>query len=116
MPALQVKMRGKIPGQIRYVSYCEWAQKISKIQREITFKHYILEEVLNYIRGLVPNVVKVQLLEDSHKVSLKLFGKNIWKKVCSFFLVKLHSAISNNIKMHPIIDVFLNYTSPSRRL
>ena len=30
-----------------------------KIQQEVTFKHYsYLEEVLNYIRALVPNDVK----------------------------------------------------------
>ena len=85
MPALQVKMRSKIPGQIRYVSYCEWAQKILKIHQEITFKHYNLEEVLNYIRGLVPNDVKIQLLEGSHQVSLKHFGKTFGKKFAVSF-------------------------------
>ena len=46
--------------------------KITKIQQEVTFKHYnYLEEVLNYIRALVPNNVKGEILEDRYKVLLK---------------------------------------------
>ena len=31
------KMRDKTPRQIRYVSYCEWALKITKIKQEDVF-------------------------------------------------------------------------------
>ena len=66
------KRRVKTPRQIRYVSYCEWALKITKFQREVTFKHYsYLEEVLNYICALVPNNVKGEISEGWYKVSLK---------------------------------------------
>ena len=65
------KRRGKTPRQIRYLNYCEWALKITKIQQEFTFKHCNhLEEVLNYIRALVPNEVKAEMLEDWYEVSL----------------------------------------------
>ena len=64
-------MRGKTPRQIRYISYCECALKITKIQQENTFKHYnYLEEVLNYISSLVSKDVKDEILEDWYKVSL----------------------------------------------
>ena len=59
------KRKGKTPRQIRYVSYCEWALKITKIQQEVTFKHYnYLEEVLKYVHALVPNDVKDEILGD----------------------------------------------------
>ena len=36
-----------------------------KIQEEVTFKHYnYLEEVLNYIRALLPKNVKGKISED----------------------------------------------------
>ena len=39
------------------------------IQQEVTFKHYnYLEEVLNYIRTLVPKDVKGEILEDLYNV------------------------------------------------
>ena len=39
-----------------------------------TFKHYnYSEEVLNYIRALVPNSVNGEILEDWFKVSLQEF-------------------------------------------
>ena len=64
--------RDKTPRQICYVRYCEWALKITKIQKEVIFKHYnYQEEVLNYIRVLVPNDVKGEILEDWYNVSLK---------------------------------------------
>ena len=45
-----------------------------KIQREDTFRHYSYpEEILNYIRALVPKKIKGEILEDSYKVSLKEF-------------------------------------------
>ena len=45
--------------------------KITKIEQEITFKHYsYLEEVLNYIRDLRNNV-KGGISEDWYKVLLK---------------------------------------------
>ena len=66
------KRRGKRLRQICYVSYCEWPLKLTKIQQGVTFKYYnYLEEVLNYIRALVPNNVKGEILEDWYKVSLK---------------------------------------------
>ena len=66
MPVLNT--RGKTPRQIRYVSYYEWALKITKIQQEVTFTYYnYLEEVLNYIRALVPNDVKGEILEVGMK-------------------------------------------------
>ena len=102
--------------QIRYVR----ALKITKIQQEVTFKHYKCHgKVLNYIRALVPNDVKGEILENwcnicwerfgrpwkisSCKVSLVInFGRFVGKSFqWKFFLVKLHSAISNNIKNVP---------------
>ena len=66
------KRRSETPRQIRYVGYYEWALEITKIQQEDTFKQYsYLEEVLNYIRALIPNDVKAEVLEDWYKVSLK---------------------------------------------
>ena len=45
-----------------------------KFQREDSFKHYnYLEEVLNYIRALVPNDIEDKILEDLYKISLKEF-------------------------------------------
>ena len=61
------KRRGKIPRQIRYLSFCEWALKITKIQQEVTYKYENhLEEVLHYIRAL-----KGEILEDWYKALLK---------------------------------------------
>ena len=68
------KIRDKTPRQNRYVRHCEWALKIIKFQREDSLKHYnYLEEVLNYIRALVPNDTTGEILVDSYKVSLKEF-------------------------------------------
>ena len=48
--------------------------KITKIQQKNTFEHYNYpEEVLNYIRALVPNDVKGEILQDWYKSSLKEF-------------------------------------------
>ena len=70
------KRSGKTPRQIPSVSYCEWALKITEIQQGVTYKHYsYLEEVLNYIRALVPNDVKGEVLEDSYKVCEALQNK-----------------------------------------
>ena len=75
-------MRGKTPRQIRYISYYEWALKITKIQQEDTFKHYNYpEEVLNYFRALVPNDVKGEILEDWYKVSLRGFCEALQNKL-----------------------------------
>ena len=53
-----------------------------KFQQEDTFKHYsYLEEVLNYIRALVPNDIKGEILKDSYKVLLK--------KCCEALQIKL---------------------------
>ena len=59
------KMIAKIPRQIHYVSYC-------KHSLEDTFKHcnYLGQE-LSYIRSLVPNDVKDEILKDWYKVPLK---------------------------------------------
>ena len=91
-----------------------------KIREEDTFKHCdYLEEVLNYIRSLIPNDVKGYILEDRYcfaERSLRPYTKQVvvmfyWlpiledflEKACSknLFLVQLHSAISNNIKNAP---------------
>ena len=65
-------MRGKTPRQNRYVSYCEWVLRITKIHQENTFMHYnYMEEVLSYICSLVPKNVKGEILEDWYKVLLK---------------------------------------------
>ena len=75
MPALQEK--GKVN-----IIYYEWALKLTKIQQEDTFKHYNYpEEVLNYIRVLVPNDAKVEILEDWYKVSLKELGEVLQNKL-----------------------------------
>ena len=117
------KKKGKTP-QIRYVSYCELALKIMKFQQEDSFKHNnCLEEILHYICKLVPNNIMGDILEDSYKVLLKEFCeamqikllqyfigshflKTYWKKFAAkvSFLVKLHSVISNKIKI-ACIDV-----------
>ena len=116
------KRRGKTPRQIHYLSYCGWALKVMKIQREDTFRHYSYpEEILNYIRALVPNKIKGEILEDSCKVSLKEFCEvlqiimfhwqslleELLEKVCGkiCFLVKLHSVITSTLILHPIIYV-----------
>ena len=40
------------------------------------FKHYNYPgKMLNYIRAVIPNDIKGDILEDSHKVSLKEFCK-----------------------------------------
>ena len=45
-----------------------------KVQEEDTFKHYnYSEEILNYIRALVPNDMKSEILGDLYKVSPKEF-------------------------------------------
>ena len=45
-----------------------------KFKQEDSFKHYNYpEEVLNYIRALIPNNINGDIFEDSHKVSLKEF-------------------------------------------
>ena len=75
MPALQEK------GKVNTIYY-EWALKLTKIQQEDTFKHYnYSEEVLNYIRVLVPNDAKVEILEDWYKVSLKELGEVLQNKL-----------------------------------
>ena len=49
---------------------------------EATFKRYnCLEEVLNYIRVLVPNDVKHDILEGWYKVSLKQVCKALQSKL-----------------------------------
>ena len=81
MPAVQ-KRGGKIPRKIRYISSCEWALKITKIQQEVTFKHYNdVEEVLNYTRALVPSDVKGEILEDWYQVSRKEVCKIVQNKL-----------------------------------
>ena len=72
----------KTPRQIRYVNYFEWALKITKIQQEVTFKHYNdVEEVLNYTRALVPSDVKGEILEDWYQVSRKEVCKIVQNKL-----------------------------------
>ena len=47
------------------IRHYEWVLEIMKAQRENSFKHYnYREEVLNYIRALVPNNLKDEILED----------------------------------------------------
>ena len=91
-----------------------------KIRQEDTFKHCdYLEELLNYIRSLIPNDVKGHILEDRYcfaERSLRPYTKQVvvmfycfsiledlLEKLCSknVFLVQLHSAVSNNIKNAP---------------
>ena len=99
-----------------------------KFQQEDNFKHYnYREEMLIYIRALVPNDIKDEILEDSYKVLLKeicealqikllscfigsRFWKIYWKKFPSkiSFLVNLNSVINNNIKIVPHHRCFLN--------
>ena len=56
------------------VSYCGWTLKIIKFQQEDTFKHCNYpEEVLNYIRAVVPNETNDEILEDSYKDSLEFW-------------------------------------------
>ena len=48
-----------------------------KFYQDNNFKHYIYpEEMLNYIRALVPNAIKDEILHDLYKVSLKEFCKS----------------------------------------
>ena len=76
------KRRGKTPREIRYISFYEWALKITKIQQEDAFKHHnYSEERRNYIRALIPNDVKGAILEDWYKVSLKEFCEALQNKV-----------------------------------
>ena len=67
------KTRGKTRRQIHYVSYYERALKITKIQLE----------VLYYIRTLVPNDVKGEILKDWYKVLLNEFSKALQNKLLS---------------------------------
>ena len=77
--------------------------------------------MLNYIRALVPNDVKGEILEDWYKVSLTevseafqkkllqcFIGSHFWKVYWiikgftkNLFLVNLHSAINKHIKNPP---------------
>ena len=67
---------------MRYVSFYESTLKITKIQQGVTFKHYnYQEEVLNYIRALVPNDVTGEILEDWYKVSLKEVCEGLHNKL-----------------------------------
>ena len=53
-----------------------------KFQQKNTFKHYSYpEEMLNYIRALVPNEVKGEILEDWYKFSLKEFCEALQNKL-----------------------------------
>ena len=67
------KTRGKTWSQIHYVSYYEWALKITKIQLE----------VLYYICTLVPNNVTGEILKDWYKVLLNEFCKALQNKLLS---------------------------------
>ena len=61
--------------------------KITKIQQEITFKHYsYLEEVLTNIRALVLNFVKGEILENWCKVSLKDVCEALQNKLLQCFI------------------------------
>ena len=47
-----------------------------KFQQENNFKYYSYpEEMLNYIRVLVHNIIKGEIIEDLYKVCLKEFCK-----------------------------------------
>ena len=96
------KEETKTPRQIRHVSYCEWALKIMKFHQEDTFTHY------SYIRALVPNDIKDEILEDSYKMSLKEFckamqinllkcftGSCFWKIYCKTFAAFLVNFLVN---------------------
>ena len=96
------KEETKTPRQIRHVSYCEWALKIMKFHQEDTFTHY------SYIRALVPNDTKDEILEDSYKMSLKEFckamqinllkcftGSCFWKIYCKTFAAFLVNFLVN---------------------
>ena len=80
--------------------------------------------MLNYIRAVVPNDVKGEILEGLLKelceaLQIKLllcfigsrFSKIYWKNFAAkiYFLVKLHSVFSSNIKMTIHHRCFLNY-------
>ena len=53
-----------------------------KIQQEVTFKHYnYLEEVENYIFALLPNDVKVEILDYWFKILLKEFCEVLQNKL-----------------------------------
>ena len=81
MPTLQEKEKQNTKTSY-YVSYYEWALKITKIQQEDTFKHYnYRKEVPNYIRTLVPNDVKGEILDDWYKVSQKQFCEALQNKL-----------------------------------
>ena len=73
MPALQEKGEAKQQGTFALqVSYCERALKIKKIPQGVTFKHYNYQKkLLSYIRALVPNYVKDEILEEWYEVLLK---------------------------------------------
>ena len=51
-----------------------WWMNLQQFQQKDTFKHYSYpKEILHYICALVPNNMKYEILEDSHKVFLKKF-------------------------------------------
>ena len=53
-----------------------------------TFKHYnYLEKALNYIRSLVPNYVKGEILEDWYKVPLNEVWRPCKTSCCNVLLV-----------------------------
>ena len=81
------KRRGKTPRQIHYISYCEWVFEITKIQQEVTFKHYNYpEEVLNYIRALVLNDMKGEILGVWYKASLKGVCEALQNQLLQYFI------------------------------
>ena len=75
-----------------------------KVQEEDTFKHYnYSEEILNYIRALVPNDMKSEILEDLYKVSPKEFCEALQITFCNVSLVVAFW------KIFHIYNIFNNY-------
>ena len=75
------RKRGKPPRKNRYDSYCSWAvcflKKEVGVEGDNNPSYAFPEEVLGYIRDIVPGDVKGEIRDDAYKLTLAQFCESL---------------------------------------
>ena len=64
------KKRGKTPWKIRLGGYCPWAMFLMKMKIDATAGYHYPDEVLEYIRAIVPGDIKGGIRQQTYRVSI----------------------------------------------
>ena len=67
------KKRGKTPRKIRLEGHYPWAMFLMKMKIDATAGYHYPDEVLEYIRAIVPGDIKGEIRQQAYRVSITKF-------------------------------------------